>query len=150
MVGNTASLQSAIHQTPFLFSASVILRENIPTSTAPERTSVKPLPAPPACISNFILGWVLLYSTAHFWVRGYKANAPEKEMDGSLSLEELLPHESNRTETIVIIRRYVFLFMRPLFYISSISLVDFKIIENLLKQKFDLSYIQIKISIVFL
>jgi len=58
IVGNTASLQREIHQTPLLFSAFVISLENIPTSTAPERTSVNPLPAPPACTSNLIFGCV--------------------------------------------------------------------------------------------
>src|SRR6059058_2062193 len=80
-VGITASLQSAIYHTPLLFSASVISLENMPTSTAPVRASVSPLPAPPACMSKRTSGWVLLYASAHFWAKGYKAKAPDKEME---------------------------------------------------------------------
>src|SRR4051812_254118 len=80
-VGITASLQSAIYQTPLPFSASVISLENMPTSTAPVKASVRPLPAPPACISNRTSGCVLLYASAHFCAKGYKAKAPENEID---------------------------------------------------------------------
>src|SRR3954449_1031897 len=81
MVGSTASLHTDIYHTPLFFSASENSRENIPTSTAPLMQSVKPLPAPPACMSKRISGWVLLYSCAHTCAKGYNANAPDIEID---------------------------------------------------------------------
>src|SRR4051812_44109463 len=81
IVGNTASLHTATYHTPFFFSASENSRENMPTSTAPLMQSVKPLPAPPACISKRISGWVLLYSCAHTCAKGYNAKAPDIEIE---------------------------------------------------------------------